>query len=187
MLQSLMGPARCRTAACVTFISYIISRACYTFLQVKAVGKDRLVLDLSCKKHNGAYHVATDRWQKISSLAVNEQSLGKLGKSCGEFLVHGVDVEGKQSGIDEELVKLLAEQSPVPVTYAGGVSSMVSLSSAKLCKRVMLRSQKAVWLLQHAQLCCLAVLKTLQTCQSMRSRLFSCACCAKVFVLAMHH
>lgn len=97
---------------------------------MKAVGKDRLVLDLSCKKHNGAYHVATDRWQKISSLAVNEQSLGKLGKSCGEFLVHGVDVEGKQSGIDEELVRLLAEQSPVPVTYAGGVSSMVSLSSA---------------------------------------------------------
>lgn len=99
----------------------------HAFLQVKAVGKDRLVLDLSCKKREGAYHVATDRWQKISSLAVNEQSLGKLGKSCGEFLVHGVDVEGKQSGIDEELVKLLAEQSPVPVTYAGGVSSMVSL------------------------------------------------------------
>lgn len=93
--------------------------------QVKAVGKDRLVLDLSCKKHNGTYHVATDRWQNISSLEVNEQTLVQLGKSCGEFLVHGVDVEGKQSGIDEELVKLLAEQSPVPVTYAGGVSSMV--------------------------------------------------------------
>lgn len=106
--------------------------AYHAFLQVKAVGKDRLVLDLSCKKHDGAYHVATDRWQKISSLAVNEQSLGKLGRSCGEFLVHGVDVEGKQSGIDEELVKLLAEQSPVPVTYAGGVSSMVSFTMAVL-------------------------------------------------------
>ena len=94
-------------------------------MQVKAVGKDRLVLDLSCKKHNGAYHVATDRWQKISSLAVNQQSLSKLGNSCAEFLVHGVDVEGKQSGVDEELVTLLADQSPVPVTYAGGVSSMV--------------------------------------------------------------
>ena len=102
-----------------------------TFLQVKAIGKDRLVLDLSCKKHNGAYHVATDRWQKISSLAVNEQTLGKLGKSCGEFLVHAVDVEGKQSGVDEKLVTLLADQSPVPVTYAGGVASMVSLTSAK--------------------------------------------------------
>ena len=83
------------------------------------------MLDLSCKKHNGAYHVATDRWQNISSLEVNEQNLVKLGKSCAEFLVHGVDVEGKQSGIDEELVELLAEQSHVPVTYAGGVASMV--------------------------------------------------------------
>lgn len=112
-------------------VCFTHQNACYASLQVKAVGKDRLVLDLSCKKHNGAYHVATDRWQNISSLAVNEQSLGKLGKSCGEFLVHGVDVEGKQSGIDEELVKLLAEQSPVPVTYAGGVSSMVRSSSTK--------------------------------------------------------
>ncbi|DBA74431.1 TPA: Phosphoribosylformimino-5-aminoimidazole carboxamide ribotide isomerase [Trebouxia sp. C0004] len=91
---------------------------------VKAVGRDRLVLDLSCKKHDGKYHVATDRWQKISSLAVDEQSLTKLGQSCAEFLVHGIDVEGKQSGIDGELVELLADQSPIPVTYAGGVSSM---------------------------------------------------------------
>ncbi|KAL3133351.1 Phosphoribosylformimino-5-aminoimidazole carboxamide ribotide isomerase [Trebouxia sp. C0009 RCD-2024] len=94
---------------------------------VKAVGKDRLILDLSCKKHNGAYHVATDRWQKISSLVVDEQSMSKLGNSCAEFLVHGVDVEGKQSGVDEELVQLLADQSTVPVTYAGGVASMDDL------------------------------------------------------------
>lgn len=94
---------------------------------VTAVGKDKLVLDLSCKKHNGAYHVATDRWQNISSLAVNEQTLTKLGKSCAEFLVHAVDVEGKQSGIDEELVTLLGDQSPTPVTYAGGVKSMDDL------------------------------------------------------------
>ena len=103
-------------------------------LQVKAVGKDRLVLDLSCKKHDGKYHVATDRWQNISSLAVNEQSLTKLGQSCAEFLVHGVDVEGKQSGIDEELVGLLAEKSPAPVTYAGGVSSLVSSVSYSCCR-----------------------------------------------------
>ena len=101
-------------------------------MQVKAVGKGKLVLDLSCKKHNGAYHVATDRWQNISSLAVNEQTLTKLGKSCAEFLVHAVDVEGKQSGIDEELVTLLGDQSPTPVTYAGGSKSMVRLVSLLL-------------------------------------------------------
>ena len=49
-------------------------------------------------------------------------------ESCAEFLVHGVDVEGKQLGIDEELVQLLGSCSPLPVTYAGGVRSLVSPS-----------------------------------------------------------
>ena len=46
-------------------------------------------------------------------------------ESCSEFLVHGVDVEGKQLGIDEELVELLGQAAPLPVTYAGGVRSLV--------------------------------------------------------------
>ena len=49
-----------------------------------------------------------------------------LAQSCAEFLVHGVDVEGKRLGIDEELVALLGQHSPIPVTYAGGASTMVS-------------------------------------------------------------
>ena len=33
---------------------------------VSAIGKDRLVLDLSCrKKDDGEYYVVTDRWQKV--------------------------------------------------------------------------------------------------------------------------
>ena len=40
-------------------------------LQVKLVGKQRLVLDLSCrKKDDGKYYVVTDRWQKFSTLAL---------------------------------------------------------------------------------------------------------------------
>lgn len=95
-------------------------------VQIKAVGKDNLVLDLSCKQHEGKYHVATNRWQTISSLAVTPESLAKLAESCAEFLVHGIDKEGKQQGIDEDLVTLLSEHSPAVATYAGGVSSMVS-------------------------------------------------------------
>jgi phosphoribosylformimino-5-aminoimidazole carboxamide ribotide isomerase len=45
--------------------------------------------------------------------------------SCAEFLVHGVDVEGMQLGVDEELIRLLGRASPLPVTYAGGVRSLV--------------------------------------------------------------
>jgi phosphoribosylformimino-5-aminoimidazole carboxamide ribotide isomerase len=41
--------------------------------------------------------------------------------------VHAVDVEGLCRGIDLQLVRQLAEESPLPVTYAGGARSMEDL------------------------------------------------------------
>ena len=94
---------------------------------VAAVGRQRLVLDLSCRrKGDGRYYVVTDRWQRFSELALSEESLAGLAASCDEFLVHGVDVEGMQLGIDDELVELLGAWSPIPVTYAGGARTLVS-------------------------------------------------------------
>lgn len=65
----------------------------------------------------------------MPSLQVNEQNLAELASSCAEFLVHGVDVEGKQLGIDEQLIRLLGSSTPIPTTYAGGVRSMVCVDS----------------------------------------------------------
>ncbi|CAK8992733.1 unnamed protein product [Durusdinium trenchii] len=94
---------------------------------VSLVGKSRLVLDLSCRRAASegrpVYKVVTDRWQKWTDLEVTEDTLMELSKHCDEFLVHGVDVEGLQSGIEEPLVQILA-MSPIPVTYAGGVRSL---------------------------------------------------------------
>lgn len=93
---------------------------------VRLVGKKRLVLDLSCrKKADGAYYVVTDRWQKFSELRVDPETLGRLAESCEEFLVHGVDVEGRKLGIDEELVDLLGRHTPISTTYAGGATTLV--------------------------------------------------------------
>lgn len=92
---------------------------------MKRVGRQRLVLDLSCRKRDGQYWVVTDRWQRFSSLALSEETLEQLAASCDEFLVHGVDVEGMQLGIDDELVSLLGRWSPIPVTYAGGARTLV--------------------------------------------------------------
>lgn len=89
-----------------------------------AVGKERLVLDLSCRKKDGFYYIVTDRWQKFTSVPVTKETLTELAAWCGEFLVHAVDVEGKASGIEEELAVLLGEWQGIPVTYAGGVGSM---------------------------------------------------------------
>lgn len=97
---------------------------------VRLVGKKRLVLDLSCrKKPDGAYYVVTDRWQKFSELRVEPRTLGRLAETCQEFLVHGVDVEGRKLGIDEELVDLLGRHTPIPTTYAGGATTLVCLSA----------------------------------------------------------
>lgn len=101
----------------------------------RAVGKDRLVLDLSCRKRQGDYYVVTNRWQTFSSLRVDAVTLADLAGHCAEFLVHGVDVEGKRLGIDDDLVALLADASPIPVTYAGGAVSLRDLDNVQRLSR----------------------------------------------------
>jgi phosphoribosylformimino-5-aminoimidazole carboxamide ribotide isomerase len=96
---------------------------------VMAIGKERLVLDLSCRKRGGDYFVVTDRWQRFTELAITPENLAKLGACCAEFLVHAVDVEGLCRGIDAELVARLGQWSPIPTTYAGGASSLGDLET----------------------------------------------------------
>ena len=94
---------------------------------VSAIGKDRLVLDLSCRRKEGKYLVVTDRWQKFTDLEIGPESLDELARSCAEFLVHAADVEGLRLGMDLELIEKLAQWSPIPATYAGGANSLRDL------------------------------------------------------------
>lgn len=96
---------------------------------VEAVGKEHIVLDLSCRKRDGRYYIVTDRWQKFTDTPVNETVLEELSQYCDEFLVHGVDVEGKKAGIDEELVGMLGDFTICPVTYAGGARSFQDIAA----------------------------------------------------------
>lgn len=93
----------------------------------RAVGRERLVLDLSCAPRQGRYFVATDRWQRLSDFEVNAANLELLAASCAEFLVHAVEVEGRQQGIDPELAALLGAATPLPTTYAGGIRSWADI------------------------------------------------------------
>jgi phosphoribosylformimino-5-aminoimidazole carboxamide ribotide isomerase len=96
---------------------------------VRAIGKERLVLDLSCRRRGDQYFVVTDRWQKFTQVVLGEQTLNRLAGFCVEFLVHAADVEGLCRGIDEELVVKLAQWSPIPATYAGGATSLADLET----------------------------------------------------------
>jgi phosphoribosylformimino-5-aminoimidazole carboxamide ribotide isomerase len=99
------------------------------------VGRERLVLDLSCRKvadgSGAGYYVATDRWQTLTKEQVNRELLDRLTEYADEFLIHAVDVEGKAQGIERELVQLLGDWQGLPVTYAGGVGSFADLEELK--------------------------------------------------------
>lgn len=92
-----------------------------------AVGKERVVVDLSCRKKDGDYYIVTDRWQKFTEVRLTREVFREIGGYCDEFLVHGVDVEGKAGGVDERLALILGGYGEKPVTYAGGIGSMEDL------------------------------------------------------------
>lgn len=97
----------------------------------RAVGKEHLVLDLSCRRRETEYRIVSNRWQKETDSVLTHQLLTELSAYCDEFLIHGVDVEGKGEGIDRELARLLGEYEGIPVTYAGGVHSYEDLQLLK--------------------------------------------------------
>ena len=98
---------------------------------VERIGKEHLVLDLSCRKRDGHYYIVTDRWQKFTEEEVTIHLLERLSAYADEFLIHAVDVEGKASGIEAELARLLGSWNGIPITYAGGVGSFEDLADLK--------------------------------------------------------
>lgn len=92
-----------------------------------AAGRERLVLDLSCRRVETGWVVAMNRWQTLTDLPVTPATLDELSGSCAEFLIHAADVEGRMAGMDEDLIRLLGEWGKIPVTYAGGAASLDDL------------------------------------------------------------
>lgn len=126
-------------ASHVIVTSYVFSggRVDYDNLTrlAEEVGKERLVLDISCRKRGEDYYVVTDRWQKFTDEKVCIPLLDRLAEYCSEFLIHAVDVEGKAHGIEKELAALLGSWGRLPVTYAGGVGSFSDLEQLKTLGR----------------------------------------------------
>lgn len=94
---------------------------------IGAVGKDHLVLDLSCRRRDDHYYIVTDRWQQFTEVVISAAVLEDLSGYCDEFLIHAADVEGKCSGVETDLIERLAAWTPIPTTYAGGVRDLGDL------------------------------------------------------------
>ena len=118
-------------ASHIIVTSYLFENGQFSWPRLEAikaeVGAEHLVLDLSCRKIDQGWMIATDRWQTITSTAVDADTIAELEQHCAEFLVHAADVEGLQAGIDQDLVKLLGMCCAVPCTYAGGARSLDDL------------------------------------------------------------
>lgn len=121
-----------RGADKVIVTSYLFSAQQVDMDKVKtlsrAVGRERLVIDLSCRKTAHGFFAATDRWQTVTKTPINGDTLTALAEYCAEYLVHAADVEGKCQGIDAELVQILGQHSPIPCTYAGGARAIEDLA-----------------------------------------------------------
>jgi phosphoribosylformimino-5-aminoimidazole carboxamide ribotide isomerase len=100
-----------------------------------SIGKDHLVIDLSCRRRDGDYFVVTDRWQNFTEVKLSADTVARFAESCSEFLIHAVDVEGLCRGIDQELVSRLGEWVTIPTTYAGGANSLADLELVTLLGR----------------------------------------------------
>jgi phosphoribosylformimino-5-aminoimidazole carboxamide ribotide isomerase len=115
-------------AAAVIVTSYVFKEGRILADRLKEmrdlVGRDKLVIDLSCRQRGDAFYVVTDRWQKFTNTVISPETLEYFSRFCFEFLIHAADVEGKSQGIADDLVANLAAWSPLPTTYAGGVRDL---------------------------------------------------------------
>lgn len=121
-------------ASHIIVTSYVFSdgNICYNNLKRlnSAVGREHICLDVSCRMRDNKYYVVTDRWQKFTDVVFDEDLILNLSQYCDEFLVHAVDVEGKKSGINSSIAEVLGK-SPIPVTYAGGISSLDDIAKIR--------------------------------------------------------
>ena len=97
----------------------------------RAVGKERIVLDLSCRRKGEAYYVVTDRWQTFTEIPLTAETLGMLEGYADEFLIHAADVEGHRNGIEADVARILGAYDGVPVTYAGGIRNMADIEQLR--------------------------------------------------------
>jgi phosphoribosylformimino-5-aminoimidazole carboxamide ribotide isomerase len=116
-------------AAAVIVTSYIFPDAKFSLERLKSisseVGKENLVIDLSCYN----WTVAINRWQTLTDFSITPQNLEQISEYCVEFLIHAAGVEGKQQGMDLELIEFLGKHSPIRATYAGGANSLKDLET----------------------------------------------------------
>lgn len=94
------------------------------------IGREHIVVDISCRKHGEEYVVVKDRWKTFTDMTVNENNIKRLTEFTDELLIHAVDVEGLRLGIDKELIAFLGNCADmIKITYAGGINNLSDIET----------------------------------------------------------
>ena len=72
---------------------------------VQAVGKDKLVIDLSCRKRDDKWFVVTDKWTKFSDFEVNATSIKQIEQHTEQFRQRSSGNVSQQTIQDENATK----------------------------------------------------------------------------------
>ncbi|WMS87410.1 bifunctional phosphoribosyl-AMP cyclohydrolase/phosphoribosyl-ATP diphosphatase HisIE [Pleionea litopenaei] len=86
---------------------------------VKKLPRESLIFAIDAK---GDYW-STAGWTNTESITVNEL-IPELEKDCSEFLYTQVEKEGMLQGLDRERIQQVVNLSKLPVTIAGGISTL---------------------------------------------------------------
>jgi len=126
-------------ASAVIVTSHIFPNGKFSLEKLKAIsskiGKEHLVVDLSCYRMENKWVVAINRWQTLTDFCITKENLEMVSEYCFEFLIHAAGVEGKQQGMDLELIKFLGKNTPIPATYAGGANSIKDFETCNVLSK----------------------------------------------------
>jgi len=99
--------------------SKIILGSCCQEKWVKSLDKNRLIFAIDAM---GDYW-STKGWTEVSAVKVLDL-IPQLEQSCSEFLYTQIKKEGMLQGIDRDRIEQVSQFSKIPVTVAGGISSL---------------------------------------------------------------
>jgi len=96
-------------------------------------GSQAMVLSVEAKQiAPGRWEAYTDNGRERSGLDVLTWIKRGIALGAGEILLTSVDREGTRSGFDLELLKAVADMTPVPVIASGGMGSKEDMVQAAL-------------------------------------------------------
>lgn len=97
----------------------------------KKFGSQSIVISIDVKKNKqGTYEIYTKNASKKESIELIKFIEDVQNAGAGEILINSIDQDGIMNGYDLELLKLISQNSEVPIVACGGAGKLEDLKTA---------------------------------------------------------